>query len=66
MCFCPCLRPFKDKDGPIIAMQIENEYGSFDSDKNYHRISAAYGSNGIDVLLFTSDGDNRYYLSRRS
>ena len=54
----------KTKDGPIIAMQIENEYGSFGNDKNYlSYLRGLMRSNGIDVLLFTSDGDNRYYLS---
>ncbi len=61
----PMLAPLqKTKDGPIIAMQIENEYGSFGNDKNYlSYLRGLMRSNGIDVLLFTSDGDNRYYLS---
>ncbi|WP_313892301.1 beta-galactosidase [Psychrobacillus sp.] len=43
--------------GPIIAMQIENEYGSFGNDKKYLTyIKDAMISRGIDVLLFTSDG----------
>jgi len=43
--------------GPIIAMQIENEYGSYGNDKNYlNYLKQAMISRGIDVLLFTSDG----------
>ena len=43
--------------GPIIALQIENEYGSYGNDTTYLRyIEDAYRARGIDVLLFTSDG----------
>ena len=50
--------------GPIIAMQIENEYGSYGRDKKYLRyLRDLMRQNGIDVLLFTSDGENRYCLS---
>ena len=43
--------------GPIIAMQIENEYGSFGNDKKYlNYVKDSMIERGIDVLLFTSDG----------
>lgn len=43
--------------GPIIAMQIENEYGSFGNDKKYlNHLKEAMETRGMDVLLFTSDG----------
>lgn len=43
--------------GPIIAMQIENEYGSYGNDKEYlNYLKEALIKRGIDVLLFTSDG----------
>lgn len=43
--------------GPVIAMQIENEYGSFGNDKKYLTyMKDAMIARGIDVLLFTSDG----------
>ncbi|NOV03814.1 glycoside hydrolase family 35 protein [Paenibacillus planticolens] len=43
--------------GPIIAMQIENEYGSYGTDKEYLAyLKQAMISRGMDVLLFTSDG----------
>jgi len=43
--------------GPVIAVQVENEYGSYGNDKEY----LAYIKNlleelGVDCLLFTSDG----------
>jgi beta-galactosidase len=43
--------------GPIIAMQIENEYGSYGNDKDYlNYIKEGLIKRGVDVLLFTSDG----------
>ncbi|WP_054027449.1 glycoside hydrolase family 35 protein [Bacillus sp. FJAT-28004] len=43
--------------GPIIAMQIENEYGSFGNDRSYmEHLKNAMINRGVDVLLFTSDG----------
>ncbi|MDP4098144.1 beta-galactosidase [Paenibacillus sp. P96] len=49
--------------GPIIAVQIENEYGSFGNDKAYlEYIRDALRCRGIDVLLFTSDGPEDHML----
>lgn len=49
--------------GPIIAMQIENEYGSYGNDKTYlEHLRTAMIDRGIDVLLFTSDGPTDYML----
>jgi beta-galactosidase len=47
-----------ERGGPIIAVQVENEYGSFGDDKNYlGRIRDAIKSAGFtDALLFTADG----------
>ncbi|MBD5068914.1 MAG: beta-galactosidase [Lactobacillus sp.] len=43
--------------GPIMMMQIENEYGSYGEDKSYLRsIKALMEKFGIDVPLFTADG----------
>ena len=45
--------------GPIIAVAIENEYGSYGNDKKYlELIRDMLIENGVDVPLFTSD----YYL----
>lgn len=43
--------------GPIIMMQIENEYGSFSNNKDYLRnIKNLMIKYGISIPLFTSDG----------
>ncbi|GIP39817.1 beta-galactosidase [Paenibacillus sp. J31TS4] len=43
--------------GPIIAMQIENEYGSYGNDTAYlDYLRQGLIRRGVDVLLFTSDG----------
>ena len=44
--------------GPILAVQVENEYGSFGDDHEYvKRILAAIRNAGLgEVLLFTADG----------
>jgi beta-galactosidase len=46
------------RGGPIIAVQVENEYGSFGKDKEYvKRIHDALLNAGFtDSLLFTADG----------
>lgn len=55
----PRLKPFLSTNGgPVIAMQIENEYGSYSNDKKYlNYIKSLFEKNDIDVLLFTSDGN---------
>lgn len=43
--------------GPILAMQVENEYGSYGNDAAYLRhLEDGLRVRGIDALLFTSDG----------
>lgn len=53
--------------GPVVAMQIENEYGYFGNDREYlnalHRI---FLNAGIDCILFTSDGPGTMELDRGS
>ncbi|WP_436245125.1 glycoside hydrolase family 35 protein [Paenibacillus sp. LjRoot56] len=49
--------------GSIIAMQIENEYGSYGNDKTYlEHLRQALLRYGVDVPLFTSDGPTDYML----
>jgi len=49
--------------GPIIAMQIENEYGSYGNDMKYlEYLRDGMVRRGIDVLLFTSDGPEDFML----
>ncbi|QHW31145.1 beta-galactosidase [Paenibacillus rhizovicinus] len=54
----PRLKPLlRTNGGPIIAVQIENEYGSYGNDANYLAyLKEALIVLGIDVQLFTSDG----------
>ncbi|AZN39288.1 glycoside hydrolase family 35 protein [Paenibacillus albus] len=43
--------------GPIIAVQVENEYGSYGNDAKYlAHLKDGLIKRGIDVPLFTSDG----------
>lgn len=43
--------------GPILMMQIENEYGSYGEDKDYlEAIRQMMRRQGVEVQLFTSDG----------
>lgn len=43
--------------GNVIAMQIENEYGSYSNDKSYmNYLKKALIKRHMDVILFTSDG----------
>lgn len=49
--------------GPVIAMQIENEYGSYGNDTAYlSYLRDGLISRGVDVLLFTSDGPDDHML----
>ncbi|WP_274365128.1 glycoside hydrolase family 35 protein [Paenibacillus thermotolerans] len=54
----PILVPLLSTNGgPIIAVQIENEYGSYGNDSNYlEHLKNGLIERGVDVLLFTSDG----------
>ncbi|XP_058489724.1 beta-galactosidase-1-like protein 2 [Solea solea] len=46
------------KGGPIIAVQVENEYGAYNADEEYMPfIKEALLSRGIKELLMTSDGE---------
>ena len=46
------------RGGPVIMVQVENEYGSFGSDKIYlNAVRQMIRDAGFDVTLFTSDGD---------
>ncbi|MDE3166780.1 MAG: beta-galactosidase [Acidobacteriota bacterium] len=43
--------------GPVLMVQVENEYGSFGKDKDYlNAIRGMIRGGGIDVTLYTSDG----------
>jgi len=49
--------------GPILMVQIENEYGSYGNDKNYlEALRKAWIKNGIKVPFYTADGATTYML----
>ncbi len=49
--------------GPILMIQIENEYGSYGNDRNYlFALRAIWEKSGIDVPFFTGDGPTPYML----
>ncbi len=55
---------FAGNGGNIIMLQVENEYGSFGSDKDYLRaVKAMYEKYDAKALYFTSDGPNYTMLS---
>jgi beta-galactosidase len=49
--------------GPILMMQVENEYGSYGNDKTYlETLRKIWVKNGIDVPFYTADGATAYML----
>ncbi|MFI1012259.1 beta-galactosidase family protein [Streptomyces sp. NPDC020965] len=53
-----------DRGGPVIMVQIENEYGSWGSDQGYLRwLVEVVRSSGVVVPLFTSDGPEDHMLT---
>ncbi|WP_210576031.1 beta-galactosidase family protein [Streptomyces sp. GESEQ-4] len=53
-----------DRGGPVIMVQVENEYGSYGSDAEYLRLLAELlRDQGVTVPLFTSDGPEDHMLS---
>jgi len=60
----PRLKPFlSTQGGPIIALQVENEYGSYGNDKEYlEYLKNGFRKRGMDVFLFTSDGPGDWML----
>ncbi len=55
------------KGGPLLMVQIENEYGSYGNDRNYMaRLKEVWTNNGVDVPTFTGDGPTTYMLEAGS
>jgi beta-galactosidase len=49
--------------GPILLVQLENEYGSFANDKNYlQALKNDWIQNGIDGPFYTADGPTPFML----
>ncbi|MFC5214685.1 glycoside hydrolase family 35 protein [Streptomyces coerulescens] len=56
-----------DRGGPVIMVQVENEYGSYGSDAEYLRsLADLLRELGVTVPLFTSDGPEDHMLSAGS
>ncbi len=52
------------RGGPVIGVQVENEYGSYGSDAAYlEHVRAGLVARGIDTWLFTSDGPGPDWLT---
>jgi beta-galactosidase len=52
------------RGGPVIMVQVENEYGSFGKDKEYlGAVRKLIADAGIDVTLYTADGSTQTMLS---
>jgi beta-galactosidase len=55
------------KGGPILMVQIENEYGSYGNDRTYmNRLKNVWLKNGIEVPFYTADGPTPYMLEAGS
>ncbi len=55
------------KGGPVLMIQIENEYGSFGNDRAYmEELRSLWKKNGITVPFFTADGPTPYMLEAGS
>ncbi len=50
--------------GPVIAVAVENEYGSYGNDHKYIRsLADMLKASGVDVPLYTTDGNCDYMLT---
>lgn len=53
--------------GPVIAVQVENEYGGYGNDLEYLQyLENGLRRRGVDVFLFTSDGPYDHHLQSGS
>ncbi|MEV7399628.1 beta-galactosidase [Streptomyces sp. NPDC091267] len=52
----PLLPYFATRGGPVLAVQVENEYGAYGDDASYlEHVAASLRRCGVDVPLFTCD-----------
>ncbi|QWF78760.1 glycoside hydrolase family 35 protein [Amycolatopsis sp. CA-230715] len=60
----PRLTPLEaGRGGPIIAAQIENEYGSYGNDTSYlAHLRDSMRARGLRSLLFAADGASEHYM----
>ena len=59
----PIFLPFLSSNGgPIIAVSVENEYGSYGNDHNYlSALADMLRQGGVNVPLYTTDGDRAFW-----
>ncbi|WP_030674754.1 glycoside hydrolase family 35 protein [Streptomyces cellulosae] len=63
----PLLPYLAANGGPVIAVQVENEYGAYGDDTAYLKhVEQALRSRGVDELLFTCDQANAEHLTAGS
>jgi beta-galactosidase len=56
-----------DAGGPVLMVQVENEYGSFGNDRTYmKRLREIWRSAGINGPFYTADGATTYMLEAGS
>ncbi len=62
------IRPFQvNRGGPILLLQIENEYGSYGNDREYLRwLHDLWRKLGLDLPFTTGDGPTPYMLEAGS
>lgn len=61
----PKIKPYLDVNGgPVIALAVENEYGSFGDDFSYLKeVEQIYKNEQMDCLYIAADGNKDYHLS---
>lgn len=53
--------------GPIVMVQVENEYGSYGNDRTYMKaVQNLWLKNGVDVPFYTADGPTPHMLEAGS
>ncbi|MFE9625757.1 beta-galactosidase [Streptomyces sp. NPDC006527] len=63
----PLLPHLAANGGPVIAVQVENEYGAYGDDTAYlEHVEQALRSRGVEELLFTCDQANAKHLTTGS
>ena len=56
-----------DHGGPILMVQVENEYGSYGNDRNYvEEVHRLWQENGVTVPFYTADGPTAFMLEAGS
>lgn len=60
----PLIRKYEiGAGGPILMVQVENEYGSYGNDRAYiERLAALWRELGVSVPFYTADGPTEYML----